>query len=65
MEALGQVSGMFCTPQHVPPGLLRGAGGISAPQLVARLPLQVLTLVYYVASYFPGGAAGAQVRIFG
>lgn len=53
----------FCTPQHVPPGLLRGAGGISAPPLVGRLCPQVLTLVYYVASYFPGGAAGAQVRI--
>jgi hypothetical protein len=23
---------------------------------------QLVTLVYYIASYFPGGAAGAQVR---
>jgi hypothetical protein len=33
----------------------------SVPCIAPVLPhLQLVTLVYYVASYFPGGASGAQ-----
>jgi hypothetical protein len=56
---------IFCGAQ-VGGGCVRGVPQQSCMCSPYRRPHppapQLVTLVYYIASYFPGGAAGAQVR---
>ena len=53
---------LLCMPQH-PLKPCSNCLALPSHLAISLHPLQVAALLYYVASYFPGGASGAQFML--